>query len=288
MNYARYTVLLKEIMENESTKEKLQKALSTYPIYEPKNPVVYAAVPTRDEINQKLLNYYKYREIGFETIGRFLDELETAMCEIMPYYVQVMKSQDMMNEIEDIFSNVDIVEDYSESSQGKTTGTSTDAASGESDSTNNSSSENTSEQSTKTNNSTSMDSTNLSKDINAQTPANVLQFTGIDIDTMPYADNLNMKKETNNSSSEGEESSNGNSSASSTATGTTKTTSSQESSSLSNVENQNSVEHTFTKKGNQGVNTYAHDMLEFRQLALNVVQNIINDKRIKELFMLVY
>ena len=46
--------------------------------------------------------------------------------------------------------------------------------------------------------------------------------------------------------------------------------------------------HVMTKKGNQGVNTYAHDMLEFRQLFQNIVQMIIHDSRIAELFMLVY
>jgi hypothetical protein len=36
------------------------------------------------------------------------------------------------------------------------------------------------------------------------------------------------------------------------------------------------------------VNTYAHDMNEFRTSIIDVVDQIVNDSRIRELFMLVY
>ena len=46
--------------------------------------------------------------------------------------------------------------------------------------------------------------------------------------------------------------------------------------------------YTHTKVGNQGVNTYAHDIIEFRQTIINIEEEIINDPKIKELFMQVY
>lgn len=46
------------------------------------------------------------------------------------------------------------------------------------------------------------------------------------------------------------------------------------------------VKHTLTKKGNQGVNTYAHDMNELRQSFLNIDLDIINE--LKDLFLQVY
>ena len=53
-------------------------------------------------------------------------------------------------------------------------------------------------------------------------------------------------------------------------------------------ESSGTVKHTMNKKGNQGVNTYAHDLLEFRELFINIEQQIIKDERISELFMRVY
>lgn len=46
------------------------------------------------------------------------------------------------------------------------------------------------------------------------------------------------------------------------------------------------VRHTYTKKGNQGVNTYAHDMLEYRETLLNIDTMIINE--LGDLFIQVY
>lgn len=46
------------------------------------------------------------------------------------------------------------------------------------------------------------------------------------------------------------------------------------------------VKHTLSKKGNQGVNTYAHDMNELRQSFLNIDLSIINE--LKDLFLQVY
>ena len=65
--YARYTEFLRDLMRDEHTSKALDAALSTYPLYQGKN--TYDQIPTREELNRKLLNHYKYREIGFE-IGR--------------------------------------------------------------------------------------------------------------------------------------------------------------------------------------------------------------------------
>lgn len=46
------------------------------------------------------------------------------------------------------------------------------------------------------------------------------------------------------------------------------------------------VTHTYTKKGNQGVNTYAHDMKEYREILLNIDKLIIDD--LADLFLMIY
>ena len=51
-------------------------------------------------------------------------------------------------------------------------------------------------------------------------------------------------------------------------------------------ENSGTVKHTLTRKGNQGVNTYAHDMIEYRQSFINVDMMVIG--ALRDLFLLVY
>ena len=46
----------------------------------------------RAQLEQKILRHYYTREIGFETVGLWRLKLQTAMCEIMPYYNELYKS----------------------------------------------------------------------------------------------------------------------------------------------------------------------------------------------------
>lgn len=253
---AKYTVVLKTLLDDENVKPLIDKAMSTYPTYTPKHEVLYSYIPTREELNKKILSYYKYREIGFETIGRFLDELETSLCEIMPYYNQLYKSVDIMNNIDDIFGNVDIVETFEQHSEGR--------GSGSSEGSSNSSASSESETNSNTN--------SYNKNVNSDTPQGNISTSNTGIDSVTHASNISWNHDTANDS----------------ATNTGSNTSSGTSTSSSNSENEEDLTHTLTKKGNQGVNTYAHDMLEFRELFMNIEQRIIHDDRIAELFMLVY
>lgn len=47
----------------------------------------------REHLNNKILNHYKFREIGFETAALFKHYLNTRMFEIMPFYNQLYKSE---------------------------------------------------------------------------------------------------------------------------------------------------------------------------------------------------
>lgn len=301
MVYAKYTIVLKTLLDNPQTKALIDKALSSYPLYAPLNDAKFTEIPPREEINKKLLDHFKYREIGFETIGRFVDELEIAMNEIMPYYNQLFASEDIINSLEDIFANVDFVEQYNESGSNQNEDDTTKANSIDRAGTGKTTAKDTSTGESETN-TTGTDSSNSdvsmqdnSKTIESATPQNnVLNITGENIDSVPYADKVSWNKHNSTSSTETE----------GTTSTNSKNTNSNESNSNIDVENNESIEEngtiknvgsashsketTFTKKGNQGVNTYAHDMLEFRTLFLNIVQQIINDERIQELFMQVY
>lgn len=239
-NFARYSVVLKTLLDNEHGRNAINNALSNYPLYIPKKFVTL--IPTREQLNMKLLNHYKYREIGFETVGRFLDELEIAMNEIMPYYNERFKTVEIMAGIDDPFGNVDVTETFEEQQ------TSTNTQKSESEQTEQGSN-------TDTGNTTS-------KRKFSDTPQN--NVTNINNFLTEYTE------ETVNDSREG--TNNSNTTSVNDINGTTT----------------GQITRTHTKKGNQGVNTYAHDMIEFRDTIIDVVNEIINDKRIAELFMLVY
>lgn len=242
MMQARYTVVLKTLMDNPRARQDLDKALSTYPLYEQKTPTSPNVIPTRTELNNKILNAYKYREIGFETPGRFLDELEIAMNEIMPYYNELFGTVEIMATIEDPFGNLDVTETYEEERKDNATATNT------------ASSDSTTSGSGQTNGKNTVKQ--------SDTPQN--EISNIDNYLTAYSEETsntsNSNSETNIASQEAE--------ATTEASGT--------------------VSHTLHRKGNQGVNTYAHDMNEFRTSIINVVQQIIDDERISELFLRVF
>lgn len=255
---AKYTVVLHTLMNDPQLLQQLDQALSTYPLYNPGKH--YDLIPTREELNQKLLNHYKYHEIGFETIGRFLDELKITMGEIMPKYNELFKTIVTMADLPNPFDNVDIVETFNEE---RNTNSTTDSSTG-----------------TETT-STAVDTTtttgtasSYNKHINSKTPQDKLSVPADGIDSVDYADEAQWNKDS--STTGGSSSSDGS------------TTASSDSQSNTTNEGKETVEHTYTKKGNQGVNTYAHDMNEFRTSIIDVVDQILNDFRIRELFMMVY
>jgi hypothetical protein len=49
----------------------------------------------RQELNEKIVNHFRYREIGFETIHQFIFALNRKMFEIMPFYNQLYESEEL-------------------------------------------------------------------------------------------------------------------------------------------------------------------------------------------------
>lgn len=285
---AKYTVVLKSLMDDTVASEKLNKSLATYPLYksESNNPDVLSIIPSREQLNTKLLNHYKYREIGFETPGRFFDELEIAMNEIMPYYNQILHTVEIMNELDNPFDNVDVVETYDEErtdvSTGQTSTEMTDTSTGQT------SSETSSNSSSETSGTTSADIEATHKQDHLKKSSDTPQNSVLDIDN--YLSSAS--KETANDEDKSKETGTSSTDSSTTSAGTSETETSANSNGTSETESSASsngtVKHTLTRKGNQGVNTYAHDIIEFRTSIINIEQMIITDKRIRELFMLVY
>ena len=280
MIYGKDTIYLKTLMDDKNVRPLLDKALSTYPMYEPKNPANYSIIPTRQQLNMKLLNHYKYRQIGSETIGRFLDDLETTMCEIMPYYNQLFKSEDIMNGIEDPFGNVDIEERFEQETKGNSSGSSEGTTNNKEQSTNKADSKTNTTAESKTN----TDMSTYNKNVNSKTPQSQLEITSQNMDSLGYADNVTWNKD--ESESAGETTDKGSANTNTTNEGLTTTESSSKG--QSSNETSGTTKHVFTKKGNQGVNTYAHDMKELREIFRNIEEEIIHNPKIAELFFLLF
>lgn len=177
---------------------------------------------------RKVIDHYYFRQIGQETPGRFLHCFRSRIREIMPYYIKMYESVKLMDDLENPFDNVDVVETFEEESMGQSTGQSSGA-----------------------------DNRSITEDREhrfSNTPQGSIENLD-DYMTEAYMDDTN-NRETLETSGE----------SSSQSSGT--------------------VKHTLTRKGNQGVNTYAHDIMEYRKSLIDVDMMIINN--LQDLFLGVY
>lgn len=165
---------------------------------------------------RKVIDHYYTRQIGFETVGRFLQKFRTRIREIMPRYIDYYKTVEIMDSLEDPFGNLDVTETLTEKSFGG------------------SEAENTG-------------SSDLEHKF-SNTPQG--EISNIDRFMTEGATDKN------------------------TASG------------RSASEFENNLTRTFTRKGNHGVNTYAHDMIEFRTSIIDVDMMIIED--LADLFLAIY
>lgn len=176
---ARYTEVLDNLLRNEQAKADIDQAMSTYPLYETDRTIIREygtayAVPTRAELNDKILNHYRFREIGQETFGRWLFELETALKEIMPKYNQLFYSADQ--DYNPIY-NVDYKKTIDRNRKDNTVGT----------------------QNSKTSTNGKDTNEEYGKAINSKTPQNQLSIANTGIDSVNYADDASWSKTSGNS-----------------------------------------------------------------------------------------
>ena len=167
---ARYTEVLDNLLYYPDTREAITEAMSKYPLYQtdPNKVNEFGTaykVPTREELNNKILNFYRFREIGQETVGRWLFELETALNEIMPKYNQLFYSADQdFNPIYNV--------DYKKTMVGSQNANSNTTSTGNDSSTNE----------------------EFTKNVNSKTPADRLGIGNTGIDQIQYADDASWGK----------------------------------------------------------------------------------------------
>ena len=280
---AKYTVVLKTLLDQPEVKALIDKAMSTYPLYEKqsKEEFIPSVVPTRSELNEKILNYYKYREIGFETVGRFLDELETALKEIMPYYNQLLFTLDQDY---NILYNVDYEKTLKTTREGKRTNDAQGSSGNVSDTVTTDKSENNS--SAHDVGETINTATDQAKTVHSDTPQGQLNIQKSAIDNVDYADSVQW----NDHGTTGKTNVTGDTTGKTTIdqNGTSKTTDQGNTSLVETGTHEDTEQVDERIFGNYGQMSYQYLVAKYRELILNVEQRIINARRIQELFMLVY
>ena len=221
---------------------------------------------------QKVIDHFYFRQIGQETVGRWLHMFRSRIREIMPYYLQMYKSVEIMEKIDDPFGNVDVTETFEQTATGNrtgsTTGKTTDAIN-ETSTRGETADENVKETNTRE------ESANKEHRFSNTPQSSIANLDSYMTEAFKDADTLDANGERNAESSrtvDGTDTRTGNNVTDTEGSSTEQTS--------------DTIKHTLTRRGNQGVNTYAHDMIEFRQSFIDVDMMIINN--LQDLFLMVY
>lgn len=229
---SRYTIELRYLIEGN-----YDLGLKNYPIFDESY---------REQLNNKIIQHYYFREIGFETEALFKNRLNQKMNEIMPYYNQMYESAKLNI---DPLSTIDLEEVFSRKS--KTTGEGTSSTSGTGNN---------------TNNFNSTDTTDYGK---------ISKFSDIAQAQTTPNEILNDKYLTSATVDDGQDKN--------TNTGTNTSRTESTTSGTSTDERNLDEDTTLTRKGNNGTASESELLNMYRETFLNIDMMIIDD--LDELFL---
>lgn len=229
---SRYTIELRYLIEGN-----YDLGLKDYPIFDESY---------REQLNNKIIQHYYFREIGFETEALFKNRLNQKMNEIMPYYNQMYESSKL---VIDPLSTIDLEEVFSRKS--KTTGEGTSSTSGTGNN---------------TNNFNSTDTTDYGK---------ISKFSDIAQAQTTPNEILNDKYLTSATVDDGQDKN--------TNTGTNTSQTESTTSGTSTDERNLDEDTTLTRKGNNGTASESELLNMYRETFLNIDMMIIDD--LDELFL---
>lgn len=221
---SKYTTELRWIVENGYDLQ-----LNEYPIFDENY---------REELNQKIINHYYFREIGFETVGLFRFYLKQTMNEIMPYYNQLYESA--LLEI-DPLNTINFTETLTRTKIGNDT---------------KNFNEDTTVNSNGDSNSNSTKNTNF-KDVESDTPQGMLSIGNIEGELYASYARISKNEDTTNSTAHQE---------------TTDTQNRKNNEKINREDNEN---YTRTEKGNR--ESQSELLMKYRQTFLNIDMQVINE-----------
>lgn len=229
---SRYTIELRYLIEGN-----YDLGLKDYPIFDESY---------REQLNNKIIQHYYFREIGFETEALFKNRLNQKMNEIMPYYNQMYESSKLKI---DPLSTFDLEEVFSRKS--KTTGEGTSSTSGTGNN---------------TNNFNSTDTTDYGK---------ISKFSDIAQAQTTPNEILNDKYLTSATVDDGQDKN--------TNTGTNTSQTESTTSGTSTDKRNLDEDTTLTRKGNNGIASESELLNMYRETFLNIDMMVIED--LSELFL---
>lgn len=221
---SKYTTELRWIVENEYDLQ-----LNEYPIFDENY---------RQKLNQKIINHYYFREIGFETVGLFRFYLKQTMNEIMPYYNQLYESA--LLEI-DPLNTINFTETLTRTKIGNDT---------------KNFNEDTTVNSNGDSNSNSTKNTNF-KDVESDTPQGMLSIGNIEGELYASYARISKNEDTTNSTAHQE------------------TTDTQKRKNDEKINREDNENYTRTEKGNR--ESQSELLMKYRQTFLNIDMQVINE-----------
>ena len=221
---SKYTTELRWIIENGYDLQ-----LNEYPIFDENY---------RQKLNQKIINHYYFREIGFETVGLFRFYLKQTMNEIMPYYNQLYQSA--LLEI-DPLNTINFTETLTRTKIGN------DIKNFNEDTTVNSNGDS---------NSNSTKSTNF-KDVESETPQGMLSIGNVEGELYASYARISENEDTTNSTAHQE------------------TTDTQKRKNDEKINREDNENYTRTEKGNR--ESQSELLMKYRETFLNIDMQVINE-----------
>ena len=276
---SKYTTELRYLIENN-----FDIGLKDYPIFDENY---------REPLNQKIINHYYFREIGFETAELFKRYLNNTMNEIMPYYNQLYKSE--LLEFNP-FYNVDktVTADKNNNSVsdfvGNISGKDTQTADTENTQTNNGKQQTTTAATSTGESVGNSTTTNKNKNVSSDTPQGFLSINSIENETYASAAEMGNAESINNSKATSNNAENGitdQTTADETkATGNSKSNATTETDTANKTTSndfENYISHVIGKSEGE---TYSEMLMKFRETFLNIDMMIIDE--LKTCFMMIY
>lgn len=227
----------------------------------------------RNVLNNKILQHFRFREIGFETAELFKYYLNVKMNEIMPYYNQLYKSE--LIEFNPLY-NTELEETYKNKNETINNGTNKEQI-------NNTETITKSKDFKEDKNETNKNKTTENKDnknVFSDTPAGMLSYN--DIQSNKYASNATYDEENNTYNNDG------------TITNKNTIIETNNDSVVNDGTRNNTTTNNintmseYTKKvsGYKGDKTYSELLINFRNTFLNIDMMVINE--LNNLFMLLW
>lgn len=303
---SKYTTELHYLVESN-----FDLGLQDYPLFEFKN--IFQGVDYRKQLNDKIIQHFWFREIGFETPIRFKFHLNRKMNEIMTYYNEMYKSIDLQY---NPLWNVDMTETYThtKSATGKTTadGTTLNNSSStnkreenlsQNSTSNSSNTENQTNTNTNTHNKNStINDSNTFDNIVVESDTPQSELTDSEIQSYKYASkinhskNINTKQNVSNDTITDNLSSNGKITNDSNLNGSIKNdnvindnaNSSLNETSNNEINSTDSQTEDYTRKeyGSSAGLSFSHAIQQWRDVMVNIDMMIIEE--LEELFMQIW